>query len=46
MNEEKVEKKHVKDETGGERPALKMPRSYLVGSAPEPRRVTPRRPGQ
>lgn len=45
MNDEKVQKP-AKDETDGERPALKMPRSFLVGSAPEPRRLTPRRPGQ
>lgn len=45
MNEEKVQKP-VKDEAGEERPPLKMPRSFLVGAAPEPRRVSPRRPGQ
>lgn len=45
MNKEKVQKP-VKDEAGEERPPLKMPRSFLVGAAPEPRRVTQPRPGQ
>jgi hypothetical protein len=44
-----MNKKEIREpvkETGEERKPLKMPRSFLVGEAPEPRRITPRRPLQ
>ena len=44
MTKENV-RKTTKEEPA-ERPPLRMPRSFLVGAAPEPRRITPPRPGE